>query len=142
MVKVTGGCLCGAIRYEAEGEPMAHAVCFCTDCQKANGGGPTYALIMPRAGFRVTKGEPGSYSIRADSGGNVGRFFCPNCGTMLFSKPASIAHVVPIRAGTLDDPSIYRPNLQIFTASAPPWMHVDPNLLSFERNPPRPATQT
>jgi hypothetical protein len=131
MAKITGGCACGAVRYEASGEPMAHAVCFCTDCQKGNGGAPTYGLVIAKDAFKLTKGKLASYTVKADSGGDAVRNFCKDCGTPVISGPAG-APITVIKVGTLDDASIFKPTVQIFTASARPWMHIDPAVPSVK----------
>ena len=55
---ITGGCYCGAVRYEAEGDPIMKAQCHCRECQYFTGGQPNDFMAMPEAGFKYTKGEP------------------------------------------------------------------------------------
>jgi hypothetical protein len=52
MIKFAGGCACGSIRYEAEGDPVVMFACHCTDYRRACGGGPSHEIIMPTAGFQ------------------------------------------------------------------------------------------
>ena len=133
---MTGGCLCGAIRYESAGGPVFSLNCHCRDCQRQSGSAYNAALRVPAAGFRVTQGEPKLYVKTADSGNTVARAFCPDCGSPLFIRVSARPDLVGIRAGTLDDPSIFRPEADIFVKSAQPWDHMDPALPKYETYPP------
>ena len=81
---------------------------------------------MPAASFRVTQGEPKAYVRAADSGNEITRAFCPDCGTMLFLRVSARPDLVAIRVGTLDDPSGFRPEADIFVKSAQPWDYLNP----------------
>ena len=89
MADRTGGCACGAIRFKITAPLMSVGVCHCTDCQKASGGAPNYVALAPAAGLEVVKGEPRTYVRKGDSGQDVGRVFCADCGTPLWSIPPS-----------------------------------------------------
>lgn len=81
---VFGGCLCGATRYELAAEPMMSAHCYCRDCQRSSGGAMASILVVPKAAFRLIKGEPKFYAVRpivgtkspVDSPRIVGRDWC------------------------------------------------------------------
>ena len=133
---MTGGCLCGAVRYESSGEPVFSLLCHCRDCQRNNGTAYTAAVRVPAAGFRVTKGEPKLYIKTADSGNQVSRVFCPECGSPLFLRVSTRPDLVGIRVGTLDDPSWFRPEADIFVRSAQPWDHMNPDLPKYPTYPP------
>ncbi len=77
----TGGCLCGAIRYESSGEPVFALQCHCRDCQRQTGSAYVAAVRVPAAEFRITKGKPKHYIAKADSGNEITRVFCPDCGS-------------------------------------------------------------
>ena len=79
----TGGCLCGAIRYETVGEPVFSLRCHCRDCQRQSGAAHVPATRVPSAGFRILLGIPKRYVTKADSGNDIVRVFCGNCGTPL-----------------------------------------------------------
>ena len=132
----TGGCACGAVRYECAAEPVMTGNCHCRDCQKATGGAFVPALAVPTAALKIT-GEPKYYDTKGDSGQTVSRGFCPNCGARLFGKPKVMADLTVIFAGSLDDPSWYRPSMDIYTASAQPWDHLNPDLPKFPQMPQR-----
>ena len=74
--------------------------------------------------------------MTGDSGGIVERGFCPTCGARLFGKPAAAAGIMDIMVGRLDDPSWYRPQANIYTASAQPWDHMNRDLPKFLKLPP------
>ncbi len=124
----SGGCACGAIRYECSADPIMSANCHCRDCQRESGGAFAAVVVVPKAAFKITKGEPKHYDVKTYSGSTISRGFCPECGSPLFAKPGSIPDVVGIRAGSLDDPSWFKPAMDIYTASAQPWDHMNPEL--------------
>ena len=71
------------------------------------------------------------YEVIGDSGAIVRRGFCPNCGARLFGKPTASPDIMGIMAGSLDDPGWFRPQADIYTASAPPWDYMNPDLPKF-----------
>lgn len=131
----TGGCACGAVRYEYDAEPRLALNCHCRDCQRASGTAYAAILRVPAATFTVTKGEPKFYTITSDSGNSVSRGFCAECGSPLFSRLSGMSDVVGVRVSSLDDPSHYRPTMDIFVASAQPWDHMNPGLPKFPGYP-------
>jgi hypothetical protein len=139
-MKASGGCLCGAVRYEIDGEPVFAAHCYCRDCQKATGAGHNSALGMRREAVTVT-GETRAYASTGDSGMPLTRNFCPKCGSMLFSEPTVLPGMMNITAGTLDDPSVFQPQLAIYVRSRPDWDRLAGDLTEFETVPPRPPPQ-
>jgi hypothetical protein len=117
---VSGGCLCGAVRYEADGEPLFSVLCCCRDCQKASGAAYVPVMGMARHNVRVT-GETRNHAIIGGSGDEVVRHFRPVCGSLLFGGLASGEGTINLYIGTLDDPSVFRPTAAIFTRSRPDW---------------------
>jgi hypothetical protein len=132
----TGGCLCGAVRYESAGVPSFSLQCHCRDCQRASGTAYVAAMRVPAAGFRITQGAPRRYVATSDAGNAVARYFCGDCGSPLYIGVASRPDIVGIRVGTLDDPSEFRPEADIFVKSAQPWDHMDPELPKHATYPP------
>jgi hypothetical protein len=130
-----GGCRCGAIRYEVTAEPMAVMDCHCRDCQYASGGGFSTVAVIPAAAFKLTKGTPQRFSVTGDSGQQITRAFCGTCGTPLFSVPAA-GEIWVVKAGSLDDPSWLNVGGALYTKSAQPWAHIDPNKAHFDKMPP------
>lgn len=134
----TGGCACGAIRFALNAEPLGVGICHCTSCQKLSGGGPNFVALMPRGSLTVTQGSPARWRSQGDSGAEVARAFCPDCGTPLWSEPAH-EPFLPVKLGALDDTAGLTPQMRIFTASAPEWHMIDPGLPAFPAMPPRPG---
>jgi hypothetical protein len=134
---ITGGCLCGAVRYAIKAEPVAVRVCWCRDCQKVGAGSGTVNVFFPSEALRLD-GALADYVNRADSGNVMHRRFCPACGTPVTTQSEARMHLVGVRAGTLDDPGAIRPELTIWTASAPEWAPIDPALPRTEGQPPPP----
>jgi hypothetical protein len=132
---ISGGCLCGAVRFTASEPPLTARICWCRVCQKLGAGGPTAGGAFRTATLTV-EGPLKDYVSIADSGNRMHRKFCPVCGTHLFSEAESRPHLVFVRAGALDDPEIARPTSTIWTASAPSWACIDPELPKVEGQPP------
>jgi hypothetical protein len=130
----TGGCLCRAIRYQCSAEPVAMANCHCHDCQRATGTAFAAGVLVPRSSVTIT-GDVKYYDVVGDSGSIISRGFCPNCGSRLFGKRAS-GDLITIMAGSLDDPSWFRPAMDFYAASAQPWDYMNPDLLKFDKFPP------
>lgn len=132
-VPFTGGCLCGAIRYEVAVEPIMMGNCHCRDCQKSTGTAFAAALLVLHNAVTIA-GDVKYYDVIGDSGSLVGRGFCPTCGSRVFSQPPK-SELMGIMAGSLDDPSEFQPGLDCYTASAQPWDYMDPNLPKFAKLP-------
>lgn len=133
-MKIEGGCYCGALRYQAEGEPILAAQCHCRECQYITGGGPNHFLAMPVDGFRYTKGEPKTFT-RSDIEGAVTREFCGNCGTAIGTRAPGMPHAIILKVGTFDDPDVYQPALAIYTVDKRSFHHLPGELPAFERLP-------
>jgi hypothetical protein len=119
---VTGGCNCGAVRFELT-EPLAAATyCHCTRCQRRTGTGASANGRVAASGFHILRGEDRIRSWKPDTGAE--KFFCGDCGSALFSRVSSDAPQVGVRLGSIDgDPGI-RPSVHLYTAYAAPWEPV------------------
>lgn len=134
-MKITGGCYCGKVRYEAEGEPIMRALCHCRECQYISGGGANVALAMPMSGFRYTSGEPKDFE-RSDLESPVKRQFCPDCGTSLASLPPVLPDVIILKVGTLDDPSVFgAPDMAMYCIEKQDFHYLPDGMPQFERFP-------
>jgi hypothetical protein len=135
MASTKGGCMCGAVRYECTADPMFMGNCHCRDCQQSGGAAYGAAIGVPQNAVKIT-GDVKYYESKADSGNMAKRGFCSNCGSRLFSLPPFAPDLIVIQAASLDDPSIFKPAMDIYTSSAQPWDHMDPALPKFPKMPP------
>ena len=132
--RFTGRCICGSVHYECADDPIAAGNCHCRDCQRASGSAYAAALLVPAGALSIT-GEVKYYDVTGDSGGIVQRGFCPTCGARLFGKPAAGTGIISIMVGSLDDPSWYRPQADVYTVSAQLWDYMNPDLPKFLKLP-------
>lgn len=137
MTDRAGGCACGAIRFNITAPFLGIGTCHCTDCQKASGGGPNFVALTPAPALELTQGEPKVFHKRGDSGAEVGRAFCGDCGTPLWSVPAHETFL-PVKLGALDDNADLALNMQIYAGSAPAWHCLHDGVATFEKMPPAP----
>ena len=137
MTSIEGGCLCGAVRYHATAEPITTRICWCRLCQYMATGNASVNVSFPAEAVVIT-GETADYASTADSGNRMHRRFCPKCGTHLFSQAEARPHLITIRAGTLDNPEIARPEITIWTSMAPSWACIDEGLPTHETQAPPP----
>ena len=135
MTPRAGGCLCGAVRYECGGEPQFSLQCHCRDCQRQSGAPHVATVRVPATEFRIVRGTPKRYVAKADSGNDITRVFCGDCGTPLYVQVSTRADIVGVRVCTFDDPSWFRPEANIFAKSAQPWDHMDPAVPKFATYP-------
>lgn len=123
IMKIDGGCHCGAITFEADIDPDKVVICHCTDCQSLSGSAfRTVALTAPE-NFKLLTGTPKSYVKTAQSGTKRAQVFCPDCGAHLYSGPVDGgAGLLGIRAGTVRQRAELAPQAQVWSASAMPWL--------------------
>jgi hypothetical protein len=129
-----GGCLCGAVRFAITGPPMIVHACYCTRCQQRSGGPLAVNLWIEANRVALLAGEPANLGDNTDErcteSSNWG---CPSCGYAVWT----IYHSAPpgslfVRAGSLDDPSAFPPDVHIFTRSRQPWLSTTDDKPSFE----------
>ena len=130
-----GGCLCGAIRYEIAAEPMFAGQCQCLDCQRETGGGHASFMAFPAAALKLS-GSPWFHESKADSGNTVRRGFCPTCGSPLIGATSGLPEMRTISVGSLDDPSVFKPQFVCYTSRGHAWDLIDPAVPSFPKMPP------
>jgi len=124
-MKITGGCHCGAITYEAEIDAKMVVICHCTDCQTLSGSAFRVVVPAKREGFKLT-GEPKTYVKTGESGRKRTQAFCSNCGTPMYSADVTNPQVFNIRVGTVRQRADLQPKVQIWCRSALSWtMHLE-----------------
>lgn len=127
---IKGGCLCGALRYEAAAEPIYAGLCYCADCRKASG-----SAFIPFIGFRaadlVITGEALRSHVPSFSGGTATRNHCAHCGGLVFGGIHGETDEHTIYAGSLDDPSRFEPKVALFVRDRPAWAEVKASLTEY-----------
>ncbi len=129
-----GGCLCGAVRYEARGEPSAQGYCCCGDCRRASGSGFIPFMNFPAAQVQIS-GETQLSVARAIRGTDAVRNRCVRCGSLVFGGIVGQARAHTIYAGSLDEAARFRPQMVIFVRDKPEWVVLPPGLKSFATLP-------
>lgn len=121
MDAVSGGCLCGALRFVATGQPYRVGICHCLDCRK-NHGAPFHAsAIFPEDAVTIT-GMWQSYRDRS---------FCPTCGSPVF---AHIDDEIGINLGAFDAPDQFRPTYELWTIRREGWLPDFPGMQRYLQN--------
>ena len=133
-MRISGGCYCGSLRYESVGDIEASIQCHCRECQYITGGNPNVIMIMPLNGFEFVKGVPKTFK-RKDIENAVTRLFCENCGTGIGTKNPNRPNSIILKVGTFDDPSIFKPDIAIFTIDKQKFHYIEDGLKSFDRRP-------
>lgn len=132
----TGGCACGAIRYEISDEPIVMNDCQCRDCQKVSGTGHGSYLSFPSRQRVKLEGMATHRDIVADSGNTKTHAFCPTCGSPVYLTFAAAPDVFTVHAGSLDDPGRYKPQMTTYRVRGYPWDQLDPAVPKFDGMPP------
>jgi hypothetical protein len=132
----TGGCACGAIRYEISGAPLFENHCQCLDCQHKSGTGHGSYLTFTRSGVKLT-GEAKQWGIVADSGNVKNRAFCPTCGSPVYVTYAAMQDVFTVHAASLDDPRRFKPQMVTYGVRGYAWDYLDPALPKVDKMPPK-----
>lgn len=121
MHRFTGGCLCAKVRIEASGLPYRVGICHCLDCRKQHG-----ALFHASAVFHHS-----AVTIAGKTHSYAGRYFCPNCGSSVFSRSAD---EIEVNLGTLDAPDQLMPTYELWTVRRESWLPEFPFLRRYERD--------
>ena len=133
---LTGGCLCGAVRYEITGAPLMAGHCHCEDCRKASSTGHGTFAAYPESAVKLT-GKLTHYRTKADTGMMSDRGFCPTCGSWISGSPESVPGVVAVTIATFDDPEAVQPQMRFYDKRRISWDTIDPVLPAFPAMPPR-----
>lgn len=138
-MSIKGGCLCGAVTYNVEGDPMFVGHCACENCQKTTGGGHSSIAAYPEPQVSI-QGQTTSYQGKGDSGQPTTYQFCAKCGSRLFTRAAMMPGVVMITLGTMDAAADLQPSMMIYGKRRRAWDHVPPGVQVFEGMPAGPPS--
>jgi len=134
-MKITGGCLCGAVRYEIEGKPFRTANCHCDDCRKATGSAYATNLFFKEEQITLLKGVLKKFEHVADSGSAMMKEFCGHCGSQIFGSGTNRPGSKNVKVGSIDDPSFVRPEVNLYTDHALECSYIDGTLDNFRGMP-------
>lgn len=120
-MEITGGCLCGKVRIAVSGKPYRVGICHCLDCRKHHGALFHASAVFPQAAVMIN-GQTRSFAER---------FFCPNCGSSVFSRTAD---EIEVHLGCLDTPDIFKPTYELWTVRRESWLPQFLLANSYERD--------
>ncbi|CUH88408.1 hypothetical protein PH5382_02344 [Phaeobacter sp. CECT 5382] len=119
--EVSGGCLCGSVRIKASGAPYRVGLCHCLDCRKHHGAVFHASAVFPQEAV-IVQGPVSSYA---------GRFFCPTCGSSIFSRSED---EVEVHLGSLDAPDQLKPTYELWTCRRETWLTEVSNANQYARD--------
>jgi hypothetical protein len=131
----TGQCLCGAVRFSIQNEPLMTGQCHCKDCQRASGTGHM-SLAFFKADDITVSGETAWYAVTADSGNTNTRHFCPKCGGRLFGENSARPGVLAVAVGAIDDSDWFKAGRVVYVKDQPTWDESAMDIPRFEKMPP------
>ena len=132
----TGGCQCGAVRYEITGPPEVVYACHCTECQRQSGSAFAMAAVIPQRHFRLTQGAPNMFARASGPAKTMECWFCPACGTRLYHMPEGTSYPNRnVKPGTLDDTSWLVPTIHFWTRSAQTWVVIPEGAVRYDTQP-------
>ncbi|MEI9932386.1 MAG: GFA family protein [Rhizomicrobium sp.] len=131
---ITGGCLCGAVRYEAHGEPRFAGYCFCNDCRRQSGSGFIGFMGFDASAIVIT-GAVLTHSHKLGDGRIADRNHCAACWSLVYGGIVGETDNHTIYAGSHDDPSRFEPKIGIFASEKAPWVVVPEGVTMFDRMP-------
>ena len=135
---LSGGCACGAIRYETTDAPILAVNCHCRQCQRASGSAYAPVLVVWKESLKMLSGQPSLYSPFPDNPFYLQRGFCSTCGSPVLMYRPERPRLAYILVGSLDSPGEYKPAMNIFTDEAHSWDLMDEKLDRFPGMPPVP----
>jgi hypothetical protein len=135
MPNLTGGCLCGGVRFEVTKPPLHASYCHCTRCQRRTGTAASAQAAVERGSVRITQGEE---LVRAyQPAGGWAKLFCTGCGSALFSAPPGETEPASVRMSAFDEDPGVRPSFRTHVASAASWEPIpDDGLPRYEGSRP------
>ncbi len=133
--KRTGGCQCGAVRYECSDRAVALYVCHCSECRRQSASAFGMSLEVPREGLRLIAGTVKYWTRMADSGRRVNCAFCGTCGSRLWHERDGVEDTVIIKAGSLDQPVDFSEAIHIWTTRRLPGITIPEGAREFPGEP-------
>lgn len=132
---MTGGCLCGAVRYRCRGEPISMGLCQCERCQRQSGSAFLIATVFAREAVCFEQGEMTTYASYGEDGAGLYRHFCPVCGSALMITLDRYPDIRSMMGGTLDDKRRLAPGFSLWCSSAQPWLVLPDTIVQYPDYP-------
>jgi len=120
----SGGCLCGAVRYRASGEPRYLCYCHCESCRRAAGAASVPWATFLRGRFELS----GAALTQYRSSAQVLRGFCSTCGSSLTYRNEARPQEIDVILASLDEPALLVPVMHVWVAEKLPWVHIEDGL--------------
>ena len=127
-----GGCACNSVRYRLDSAPMFVHCCHCRDCQRQTGSAFAINALIESDRITILSGEPKPIAVPTDSGRPHHIYRCPGCGAAVWSEYGGRSALRFVRAGTLDDPAAFAPDVHIYVRSKLPWVSLPEGIPAFD----------
>ena len=134
MYIFSGKCLCGKVNYNCYAKPKAIFNCHCVDCRRATGSVFGTNLFVPEEEVKIF-GKLSSYTHKSDSGSTMTKMFCSNCGSLMFGRNSAKKNILSIRAGTVIQLDLIKPEINVFMDSKVPYTSIDEKIKKAPRMP-------
>ena len=128
---LTGGCICGQVKYQIIDKPLFTQACYCKDCKVLTGS--SYVVnssILENT--LIVEGEVSSTELKAGSGASYKTYFCTKCGTYVYADYDSAVGRLTVRTKTLDNSEKFPPQVHIFTKDKDPWLNLSEDVICFK----------
>ncbi len=132
---MTGGCQCGAVRYEVTAPLQDIYICHCAECRKQSASAFGISVIVSSSDVRLVQGELKRWSRVADSGRTIACFFCPECGSRVWHGDKETAETISIKGGSFDEPPDIASAVHIWTDRKLPGVVIPDDAVRFGREP-------
>jgi hypothetical protein len=129
----SGGCACGAVRYQTDAAPIFENHCQCIDCRRRSGTGHGSYLTFSRRAEMNIQGEAREWRVAGDSGNEKIHGFCPVCGTPVYLSFAAMPELISVHAGSLDEPEMFQPQVVTYAVRGLGWDQMDRTLPSYDK---------
>jgi hypothetical protein len=133
LYQITGGCLCGALKYTCNSPPKSQFFCYCTDCQSVTGSPFAPGILVKKSSVTI-EGCYSEHQVIAKSGRDINRKFCTICGSRVFDEIKNSGTYI-FNVGSLDNQELFKPQAHFWVRSKPNWYLITDKLPQFEEQP-------
>ena len=133
---LTGGCQCGAVRYEIRAQPLTVYACHCTECQRQSASAFSLSLVVARDAVVIIAGTPKQWRRVIEGTRAIGCVFCGESGVRLLHNQERNPQVSIVKPGTLDDTGWLEPVGHVWTRSAQSWFEIPDDGVNYDGQPP------